>query len=176
MASEVKTQKQGRREVQARLVEATPRANGWGYWVLSAPTVVFLGWLWVDLFALFGPILWRPLDLLLGALAYVFLIVLPCGYGAHRFVTSFPRVFQQAGWRVQPCEPLRPAEQYAVRYVFTSQERANTDRRRIPVAGSAGMGISGNRRNTCRLSGYDSSLFQRPGVRIRELRTPVVSG
>ena len=131
MASEVKTQKQGRREVQARLVEATPRANGWGYWVLSAPTVVFLGWLWVDLFSLFSPIPWRPLDLLLGALAYVFLIVLPCGYGAHRFVTSFPRVFQQAGWRVQPCEPLRPAEQYAVRYVFTSQERANTDRRRI---------------------------------------------
>ena len=131
MASEVKTQKQGRREVQARLVEATPRANGWGYWVLSAPTVVFLGWLWVDLFSLFSPIPWRPLDLLLGALAYVFLIVLPCGYGAHRFVTSFPRVFQQAGWRVQPREPLRPAEQYAVRYNFTSQERAITDRTRI---------------------------------------------
>ena len=131
MASEVKTQKQGRREVQARLVEATPRANGWGYWVLSAPTVVFLGWLWVDLFSLFSPIPWRPLDLLLGALAYVFLIVLPCGYGAHRFVTSFPRVFQQAGWHVQPREPLRPAEQYAVRYNFTSQERAITDPTRI---------------------------------------------
>ncbi len=124
-------QKQARREVQARLVETTPRANGWEYWILAAPTILFFGWLWVDLFGLFSPIPWQPLELLLGALAYILLILLPFGYGAHRLVTSFPRVFQQAGWTVRPLEPIRPAEWYAVKYVFTAQERAVTDRRRI---------------------------------------------
>ena len=131
MTSEVDAQKRVRRTVQARLVEATPRANGWGHWILSAPTITFLGWLWVDLFALITPIQSRAIEIVLAALVYVLLIILPFGYGAHRLVTSFPRLFQQAGWSVHSLEPLRPAEQYKVKYVFVAWERADTDGRRI---------------------------------------------
>ena len=131
MSSEVEAKKRERRQVKARLVEMTPGANGWGYWILSAPTVIFLGWLWVDLFAFVTSIPSRPLDLLLGALVYIVCIILPFGYGAHRLITTFPRLFQQAGWTVHPLEPLRPAEQYTTKYVFVSQERAATDIGRI---------------------------------------------
>ena len=131
MTFEVDAQNRVRKAVQARLVEATPRANGWGHWILSAPTIIFLGWLWVDLFGMISPIQSSPLEMLLGVLIYVLLIILPLGYGAHRLVTSFPRLFQQAGWNVHLLESLRPAEQYSVRYTFVSRERAATDGRRI---------------------------------------------
>ena len=131
MATEVEAKRRERRHVQARLVEATPRANGLGYWVLSAPTVIFLGWLWVDLIAFISPIPSRPLELLFAALVYVVLVILPFGYGAHRLVTAFPRVFQQAGWTVHSLEPLRPAEQYTAKYTFVSRTRAATDLRRV---------------------------------------------
>ena len=131
MTSEVDAQRRGRRRVQARLVEKTPGANGWFHWVLSAPTIIFIGWLWVDLFGLISPVPSRPLEILYGVLAYIFLVILPFGYGAHRLVTSFPRIFQQAGWSVRPLEPLRPAELYTIKYVFVSRERAATDVRRI---------------------------------------------
>ena len=117
--------------MRAHLVEATPGAGGWGHWVLSAPAIFFIGWFWLDLFRILSPFQTRSIDVLLGALAYVVLILLPFGYGAHRFVTSFPGVFQQAGWTVQPLEPVRPEEQHTVRYICTSRERAETDGRRI---------------------------------------------
>ena len=131
MTSKVEGQKQMRREVLALLVEATPTANGWGYWILAAPMILFLGWLWVDLFIVFSPIPSEPLDMLFGMLAYILFILLPFGYGAHRFVTSFPRVFQQVGWDIQPMEPVRPAEQYMIKYIYTECQRAATDRRRV---------------------------------------------
>ncbi len=113
-----------RRQVPARLIEATPAANGLFNWILAAPTVLFLGWLWVDLFAFFDPIPWYWLDLLVGALLYFGGIVLPLGYGAHRSATAFPRLFQNAGWDVQPLVPVRPEEQYSVRYLPTEKQRA----------------------------------------------------
>ena len=131
MTSDVGPKKKGRRRVKAHLVEATPPAGGWGHWLLSAPAICFLGWLWLDLFGVLSPIQSRPLDLLLGALAYVFLVLLPFGYGAHRLVTSFPGLFQQAGWTVQPLEPLKPQDQYTVKYLCLTKERAVTDGKRV---------------------------------------------
>ncbi len=131
MTSDVGPKRKGRRKVKAHLIEATPDAGGWGHWVLSAPATCFLGWLWLDLFGILSPIQSRPVDLLLGALAYVVLILLPLGYGTHRFVTSFPGIFQQAGWTVQPLEPVKPEEKHIVRYICATRERAGTDSRRI---------------------------------------------
>ena len=131
MTPEVTPEEKGRRKVKARLVEATPVGGAWGHWVLASPAICFLGWLWLDLFGILSPIHSRPVDLLLGALIYIILILLPLGYGAHRFVTSFPAVFQQAGWNVQPVEPVKPGEQHIVRYVGITRERAGTDGRRI---------------------------------------------
>lgn len=139
MTSGVETPKSGRREVLARLVEATPGAYGWGHWALSAPLVLFMGWLWVDMFGAITSIPWRPMAFLFGALVYILLILPPVGYGAHRFVTSFPRLFQQAGWTVHPLESLRPAEQYTVKYVFTERERAATDSRRVLLRVAQGL-------------------------------------
>ena len=131
MTPEVAPEEKGRRKVQAHLVEATPGGGAWGHWVLASPAICFLGWLWLDLFGIISPIDSRPIDLLLGALIYIIVILLPFGYGAHRFITSFPGVFQQAGWNVQPLEPVKPEEQHIVRYVGITRERAATDGRRI---------------------------------------------
>jgi hypothetical protein len=131
VTSDVETKKKLRRQVQSDLVEATPQAGGWGHWILSAPGIGFIGWLWLDLFSIFSPIDSRPIELVLGVLAFVILILFPFGYGAHRLVTSFPRMFQQAGWTVLPRETVRPQELHNVRYEFTTRERAVTDGRRI---------------------------------------------
>lgn len=127
-----------RREVPALLIEATPPANGIGYWLLAAPMILFLAWLWVDIFAYYSPIPWRWLDLPLGALLYWFLFVLPLGYAAHRLVAAFPRPFQHTGWDVQPLEPVRPEEMYSVRYIFTGQRPAPRTRRRIWLRAAQG--------------------------------------
>ncbi len=131
MTLDVGPKTKGRRKVKAHLVEATPGAGGWVHWMLSAPTIYFLGWLWLDLFGVLSPFQSRSVELLLGVLAYAVLVMLPFGYGAHRFVTSFPGIFQQAGWTVHPLEPVKPAEQHVVRYICTSRERAETNLRRI---------------------------------------------
>jgi hypothetical protein len=99
------TTKPIRREVPALLIEATPSFNGIGYWLMASPILLFLAWLWVDIFAYYSPIPWRWLDWMLGAAVYWFLFVLPAGYAAHRLVTSLPRPFQHTGWDVR-----RPAE------------------------------------------------------------------
>ncbi len=138
MTSEVEPKRKGRRRVKAHLIEATPGDGGWVHWVLSAPAICFLGWLWLDLFRILSPIQSRPVDLLLGALAYVVLVLLPFGYGAHRLVTSFPGVFQQAGWTVQPLEPVKPEEQHVVKYVCLTKERAVTDGKRILLRAAQG--------------------------------------
>ncbi len=131
MTSDVVPEKKGRRKVKAHLVEATPRGVAWGHWVLASPAICFLGWLWLDLFGIISPFQSRPVDLLLGAFIYAIFILLPLGYGAHRLVTSFPGVFQQAGWDVEPLEPVKPEEQHIVRYVCITRERAGIDGRRI---------------------------------------------
>lgn len=111
--------------VSADLVEASPSALG--QWILAAPFVAFLAWTWLDLFAHYSPIPWRWLDLILGAAIFLFALLLPLGLAAHRLVTSFPRLFQYAGWDVQPVEPVREAEQYLVRFVPRHRQRAAND-------------------------------------------------
>ena len=130
MSSEPETKELQRKEVRARLVEMTPGANGFYYWILSAPMIVFLGWLWVDLIELISNAS-RPIGLTLGAATFIALVILPLGYGAHRLVTSFPGIFQRAGWTIHPLAPLSPAEQYSVKYIVVSRERAATNTRRI---------------------------------------------
>jgi len=131
MTSDVAPKRKGRRKVKAHLVEATPGGGAWVHWVLASPAICFLGWLWLDLFGVFSPFASRPAVLFLGALIYFVLILLPFGYGAHRFVTSFPGIFQQAGWNVHPLEPVKPEEQHIVKYVCVTRERAGTDPGRV---------------------------------------------
>jgi hypothetical protein len=113
-----------RRQVPANLVEATPGNNGLSQWLLASPLLLLLGWTWLDLFVHFSPLPWFWVDALLGMAVYALLIVLPLGWLAHRFVTTFPRLFQKAGWDVQPLEPVREAEQYMVHYVPQQRQRA----------------------------------------------------
>jgi hypothetical protein len=116
------TTKFQRRKVAADLVEATP--GMFGHWLLASPILLFLGWVWLDLFNHFSPIPWRWLDGMLGVAAYIFFLVLPLGVAAHYLVTSFPRIFQNTGWDVQPLELVREAEQYTVRYIPRRRIRA----------------------------------------------------
>lgn len=113
-----------RRRVKADLIEATPGNGGISHWVLASPLVLFLGWLWIDLFRYFSPIPWDWLDTILGVTAYIYLVLLPLGYAAHWVVTSLPRPFQHSGWDVQPLEPVRQAEMYSVHYVYMDRHRA----------------------------------------------------
>lgn len=130
--------RRARRRVPAVLIEATPSVNGLGYWALASPILLFVGWFWVDIFAYFSPIPWRWLDLMLGVVVYVSFFVLPLGYAAHWVVTALPQLFQHAGWDVQPLEPVSPAEQYMVKYLYTEKRRAPTDRRRVWLRAAQG--------------------------------------
>ena len=114
----------GRRKVPADLIEATPSAGGLAYWVLASPLILFLAWLWIDLFAHFSPLTWYWLNALLGMAAFVLIIILPLGYAAHWCVTSVPGLFQHAGWDVQPLDPVSLSEQYTVRYIYKNRHRA----------------------------------------------------
>jgi hypothetical protein len=112
-----------RRTVTADLVESTPGANGLGYWLLASPMILFLVWVWGDVFAYYSP-LPRLLDWIVGILLFVVLFILPLGYLAHRLVTSVPRLVGHAGWDVVPLEPVSEAEQYMVRYAYQDRHRA----------------------------------------------------
>lgn len=127
-----------RRQVPALLIESTPSHKGLGHWTLASPLLLYVGWFWVDLFAYFSPIPWRWLDLILGAVVYVIVFVLPLGYGAHRLVTALPKLFQHAGWDIQPLARVDPAQQYMVRYTYTGKERAETDPGRIWLRAAQG--------------------------------------
>lgn len=106
-----------RRRVSARLIEMTPARLGLSYWILASPLILFLGWVWIDLFAALTPIPWPWLDFVLAMLIFL-ATILPLGYGAHRLVAANPRLFQNAGWNIEPLEPVTAAEQYTVRYVY----------------------------------------------------------
>lgn len=113
-----------RRKVRANLVEATPGLGGLGHWILASPLLGFLAWLWVDIFRLFSPLHLLWLEAFLGLLLFTLLFVLPLGYGAHRLVLALPRIFQHAGWDVEPLEPVTTAEQYMVQYLYQDRRWA----------------------------------------------------
>ncbi|MBW7881618.1 MAG: hypothetical protein H3C34_03090 [Caldilineaceae bacterium] len=113
-----------RRQVACDLIEATPDANGLGYWLLASPLLLFMLWAWVDLFAYYSPIPLYWLDAAVAAVVFAFLVVLPVGWLAHRIVTALPRLLQHAGWDVAPLEPVRETEIYTVRYVYNDRRRA----------------------------------------------------
>jgi hypothetical protein len=114
-----------RRLVPADLYETTPGANGLFHWLLASPLLAFAGWVWVDLFAHYSPLSAVWLDALLGAALFVVGVVAPLGIGAFLIVTAWPRLFQHAGWDVQPLEQVHEAEQYTVRYAFQTRHRAS---------------------------------------------------
>ncbi|MCB0079408.1 MAG: hypothetical protein KDE47_00685 [Caldilineaceae bacterium] len=114
-----------RRTVAADLVEATPGGNGIGYWILASPMLLFLLWMWVDFIHLLSPLENRFLNVFIGTLIFIGLIILPLGLLAHRLILLFPRIFQNAGWDVQPLEPVREEEMYVVRYQFQARHWAN---------------------------------------------------
>lgn len=118
------THKPKRRVVPADLIETTPDAGAAFHWALAAPLLLFLAWIWVDVFTHYSPV--RPfwLDVGLAALAYAVVFVLPLGVAAHRAVTAAPRLFQHAGWDLRPLEPVASEEQYLVRYTYRERRRA----------------------------------------------------
>lgn len=124
------------REVPADLVEATPAAIG--QWLLASPLILFLGWLWVDVFAHYSSLPFYWLDALLAVPLYALLLVLPLGVLAHALVTAAPGLFQKAGWDVQPLEPVAERERYLVRYVPQRRHRAPTNWRRLWLRAAQG--------------------------------------
>lgn len=116
------TSKFEQRRVPADLIEAAP--NPLGQWALASPLLLLLAWTFLDLFVHFSPSPYRWLEMLVGSLVFLALIVLPLGLLAHLFVTSFPRLFQNAGWDIQPLETVTMAEQYMVHYVYRDRHRA----------------------------------------------------
>lgn len=125
-----------RRTVGADLFEATPQPLG--QWALASPLLLFLGWVWLDLFGHYSPVSWRWLDILLGGALLIFAVILPLGLLAHRLVTSFPRLFQNAGWDVQPAETVRESEMYMVRYAPRARHRAPTTWARLWIRAAQG--------------------------------------
>jgi hypothetical protein len=121
-----------RREVVAELVEATPGQGALAYWLLASPMLLFLAWLWVDLFHYFArPTASFVVNAVLSLPFFIIIVVLPLGYAMHRLVLSLPMLFQHAGWEVQPLEPVAEAEQYLVRYRFQRRRWAALDWHRI---------------------------------------------
>lgn len=128
--------KPARRTVAADLTEATPAPLG--QWLLASPLLLFLGWYWIDLFSYYSPIASRLIDALLGAAVLLLLVILPLGLLAHRLVTALPTLFQNAGWDVHPIEPVREAEQYAVKYQPRRRSRARTTWGRLWIRAAQG--------------------------------------
>lgn len=126
------------REVPADLVEATPDSGALGQWLLASPLIVFLAWLWVDLFVHYSPLPWYWVDVLLGLSLFALMVVLPLGVLAHAIVTAAPRLFQKAGWDVQPLEAVTEQEQYLVRYVPQRRHRAPTSWKRLWLRAAQG--------------------------------------
>jgi hypothetical protein len=113
-----------RRVVPADLVEAAPDNGGLLHWVLASPMLLFLAWVWIDVFAHFSPIPFYWLDAVVAVVIFALVAVLPLGVGAFYLITSLPRIFSHAGWDVQPLEPVDEAEMYMVRYHFQGRHRA----------------------------------------------------
>lgn len=113
-----------RREVAADLVEGMPDNGAVSQWILASPLLLFLAWMWVDIFAHYSPIPFYWLDALISLVVYAVAFVLPLGVGAFYLVTSLPRLFSHAGWDVQPLEPVSEAEMYMVRYRYQRRHRA----------------------------------------------------
>jgi hypothetical protein len=86
--------------------------------------LLFLAWLWIDLFHLVVGWSSYALSASVGLVLYALFFVLPLGYLAHRLVLLLPGLFQHAGWDVEPLEPVKPAEQYLVRYRFQARQWA----------------------------------------------------
>lgn len=126
------------RVVAADLVEATPAGNGLGQWILASPMIFFLLWLWVDFIHLLSPLENRFVNVFIGALLFVGLMILPLGLLAHRLILLFPRIFQNAGWEVQPLEPVRAAEMYNVRYRFQARHWAENSWQRAWLRAAQG--------------------------------------
>jgi hypothetical protein len=132
------TTKPVRREVAADLLETTPSANGLFHWLLASPLLLFIAWAWVDLFAHYSPLPSYWLDALIGLVVMAVAFVLPLGYGAFWLVTSFPRLFQHAGWDVQLLEQVSEAEMHFVRYRFRGRQRAAPSWRRAWIRAAQG--------------------------------------
>jgi hypothetical protein len=115
-----------RRQVPADLVETVPESNGLMHWILASPLMIFLAWVWIDLFSHFSPIPAYLIDALLGLIVFAIVVVLPFGVAAFYLVTAVPRLFGHAGWDVQPLESVSEAELYTVRYTYQARRRAPT--------------------------------------------------
>jgi hypothetical protein len=126
------------REVRADLVEGIPDNGGLFHWILASPLLLFLAWLWIDLFAHFSPIRSYWVDACLAVALFAIVAVLPLGIGAFYLITALPRLFSHAGWDIQPLEPVSEAEMYMVRYRFQNRHRAENSWRQAWVRAAQG--------------------------------------
>lgn len=113
-----------RRRVRADLIEATPGTGALGHWLLAGPLIGFLAWVWVDFVRALSPLPQPWLTISIGLVLFALLIILPFGYMAHAIVLAWPRLFQNAGWEVQPLEPVKPEEMYMVHYLYETRHYA----------------------------------------------------
>jgi hypothetical protein len=126
------------RTVPADLVETSPDNGALFHWILASPMLIFVAWLWVDLFAHFSPLPNYWLDAVLGLIVFAFVVVLPLGVGAFYLITSAPRLFSHAGWDVQPLEPISDAEIHMVRYRYQAHHRAANSWRQAWIRAAQG--------------------------------------
>jgi hypothetical protein len=126
------------RTVPADLVETAPDNGALFHWILASPMLIFVAWLWVDLFAHFSPLPNYWLDAVLSLIVFAFVVVLPLGVGAFYLITSVPRLFSHAGWDVQPLEPVSDAEIHMVRYRYQARHRAANSWRQAWVRAAQG--------------------------------------
>ena len=129
------SEKPERRTVTADLLESTP--NALGHWLLASPLILYLLWVWLDLFAHYSP-LPKSVDCVLGTIVFALLVLLPLGYGAHWLVTALPRLFSHAGWDLEPLEPVSELEMYLVRYRYGDKYRAPNSWRRAWLRAAQG--------------------------------------
>ena len=127
-----------RREVAADLIEGVPDNGAVSQWILASPLLLFLAWLWIDVFAHYSPIPFYWLDAFISLVIYALFFVLPLGVGVFYLVTSLPRLFSHAGWDVQPLEAVSDAEIYMVRYRYQRRHRAATNWRQAWLRAAQG--------------------------------------
>jgi hypothetical protein len=138
VAKSRENRQQAYRQVDADLVESVPENGALSHWILASPILIFLAWIWVDIFAHYSPIPSYWIDVVLGLLVYFAIGVLPAGIAFFFLVTSLPRLFGHAGWDVQPLEPVSEAEMYTVRYRYQQRYRAQNSWRQMVLRAAQG--------------------------------------
>jgi len=125
-------------QIDADLLEATPSANGLWHWILASPLLLFIAWNWIAIADTLSPIPWMWVNIVLSGIAFIALLVLPLGNLGFLVVSMFPRIFQHAGWELQPRETYEIERMYSAKYTYLKRARATTNWSRIFLRAAQG--------------------------------------